>query len=144
MPEPDKVLKTKFDSIAAARDQMAEYIGLTPFFDLGGGFVVPNPSLLDPDQEDRHSEMQIFIEETLDRHPDTTDADGNVIKRGEVKLPWRVEGKRVDGYDRMLAKVVFGDRYQAFRDAGGRDSDVTLHWAAMNKQTAERKASDPK
>lgn len=138
-----------------ARDQAAEDLGFMAgvFVDLGDGepFEIPNPSLLDPDQQDRYDQLQMDLE-LLDRHPDPVDEkgkpkigpDGLVIK-GAQMVPHRVDGKRVENYETRLAKALFGDDgYAEFVKSGGRPSQIMVHWSQMRKVMAEREKADTK
>ncbi|GFG74691.1 hypothetical protein [Mycobacterium botniense] len=50
----------------------------------------------------------------------------------------------MENYNIQLARAIFGDRYEAFRAAGGRAVDVTLIWQKMGRELAERRKADPK
>jgi hypothetical protein len=161
----------KHDSFEAAREQAAEFMGFTASERIvtprGEVFEIPNPSLLDDDQLPRYDALQLEVESWErepdeyapdERLPDTVDADGNVtkgevvkgklIRRGELLEPNRktVDGntRLVENYHIQLAKAIFGDRYEAFRAAGGRAADVTLVWRKMGLETASRRDADPK
>jgi hypothetical protein len=132
-----------------AREQAANYLGMLASvrIEVKGGevFEVPNPSLLDDDQQQRYDELQ-FALEALERWPDTKDADGNVIRRGEPLEPHRTkDGKLVEHYNIRLAKAIFGDdRYAKFKAGGGRANDVAVIWFQMQKKLSEQARTDPK
>jgi hypothetical protein len=134
-----------------ARDQAAEYLGMLASVTIevkaGNGtevFEVPNPSLLDDEQQQRYDELQLSLED-LARWPDTKNAEGQVIRRGEPIEPHRgKDGKLVEHYNIRLAKVLFGDRYERFRAGGGRGNDVATIWFQMQKKLTEQNKKDPK
>lgn len=136
-----------FDSFEAAREQAAETLGFvaserirTPSGEL---FEIPNPSLLDDDQQARYDKLQLDAE-GWDRHPDRLDDNGNVVTRGALMEPARKGGKLVESYNVQLAKVILGERYEAFTKAGGRGNDIAFLWWKMNKVLADRRAVDSK
>jgi hypothetical protein len=131
-----------------AREQAAEYLGMLASVKIAieGGevFEVPNPSLLDNDQQQRYDELQFSLE-ALDRWPDTKDADGNLIRRGEPLEPHRQKGKLVESYNVRLAKALFGDEgYKRFSGGGGRANDIAVIWFQMQKRLTEAAKQDPK
>lgn len=136
-------------SLSEARDQAAESLGLMKSVYVKAEnsdekFEIPNPSMLDDDQQQRYDQMQLDIE-GLDRAPDLTDENGKVIRQGEVLEPYRKNGKLVDSHGVMLAKAIFGDAgYKKFKAAGGRSSDVTLVWWQMNAALAKKRKEDSK
>lgn len=136
-------------SLSEAREQAAESLGLmkSVFVKAENSdekFEIPNPSMLDDDQQLRYDQMQLDIE-NLDRAPDITDSDGKVIRKGDVLEPYRKDGKLVDSHGVMLAKAIFGDAgYKKFKAAGGRSSDVTLVWWQMNVALAKKRQEDSK
>jgi hypothetical protein len=139
-----------YDSFEAAREQAAEYLGFTASERIttprGEVFEIPNPSLLDDEQLPRYDALQLEVE-SWDHEPDDVDEDGKVVRRGELKEPNRktVDGQTVlvENYHIQLAKAIFGDRYEAFRAAGGRAADVTLVWRKMSREMAQRRDADP-
>lgn len=138
---------SEYDSFEAAREQAANYLGYvaserirTPRGDV---FEIPNPTLLDDEQQQRYDELQLEVE-SWDRHDDVLNDDGTVKTRGAVKDPARKGGELVENYNIQLAKAIFGDRYEAFKTAGGRANDVSFIWAKMNKVIADRRAADSK
>lgn len=134
-------------SFEEARAQAAEYLGILAsekwIAASGAVFEIPNPSMLDDDQQARVDQLNLDTE-TWDRHPDTLGPDGTVTARGALMVPHRRNGMLVEHYDVQQAKAVLGERYQAFRDAGGRASDITLIWWKMNRRLADRQAADSK
>jgi hypothetical protein len=132
-------------SFEEARAQAAEAIGFAAserIVTKDGVFEIPNPSLLDDDQQLRVDKLDIEAE-GWDRHPDVLDDKGNVVSRGALLVPNRKGGKPVS-YNTELAKAIFGDRYKAFKDAGGQGSDVNLVWTKMRVEMAKRQAEDSK
>ncbi|MBZ4574705.1 hypothetical protein [Mycobacterium avium] len=137
----------EFDSFEAAREQAAEYLGYVASEKIrtprGDVFEIPNPSLLDDEQQQRYDELQLEVE-SWDRHDDVLNDDGTVKHRGALKEPSRKDGVLVENYNIQLAKAIFGDRYEAFKAAGGRANDVAFLWAKMNKSIADRRKADSK
>lgn len=138
---------SEFDSFEAAREQAAEYLGYvaserirTPRGDV---FEIPNPSLLDDEQQARYDQLQLEVE-SWDRYDDVLNDDGSVKTRGAIKDPARKDGELVENYNIQLAKAIFGERYDAFKAAGGRANDVSFIWAKMNKTIADKRAADSK
>ncbi|BBZ09860.1 MULTISPECIES: hypothetical protein [Mycobacterium] len=135
------------DSFEAARAQAADYLGFTASERIvtpkGDAFEIPNPSLLDDDQLARYDQLQLEVE-SWDREDDELDDDGKLIRRGALKEPNRKNGVLVENYNIQLAKAIFGDRYEAFKAAGGRAVDVNLVWQKMGRELAERRKADPK
>jgi hypothetical protein len=147
-------LKPK-DAIEAAAEFLGFMSGIP--IDIGGGetWVLPNPSLLDDDQEDRYNEALNEIrkeDEQLDREPDPLtadgqpklDDDGQPIK-GAVITPAQIGGELVPNRNVRIAEALMGpDVYTKFKAAGGRASQITIHWQQMGKFMRERAARDSK
>jgi hypothetical protein len=139
----------KLLSAKEAREQSAEKIGFMAsiYIDLGDGgppLEIPNPSLLDPDQQDRYDELQFQLEQ-LERYDDVLDADGKVVAKGDIKVPHRIDGVRQEPYETRLAKALLGpEDYERAIKADFRPSQVGFHWAEMRKAVEERERSDPK
>lgn len=143
---------SEYDSFEAAREQAADYLGYVASEKIrtprGDVFEIPNPSLLDDDQQQRYDALQLEVE-SWDRHPDVLNDDGTVKTRGALKDPARktdADGNTVlvENYSIQLAKAIFGDRYEAFKAAGGRANDVSFIWAKMNQVIANKLAADSK
>lgn len=134
------------NSIAAAREQAAEYLGFLASVRIvtdDGAFEIPNPSLLDDEQQARYDTLQLESE-SWDRHPDVLNDDGSIKRRGELKEPYRKDGVLVEHYHIQLAKAILGDRYPAFVAAGGRGNDVNVIWWKMQAELARRRREDSK
>lgn len=139
------------ESFEAAREQACEKLGFmrSRTITVGGRvWEIPNPSLLDREQQKRYNALQLYVQESaeLDRYKDKTDDDGNVFK-GAPKVPWRTKaGKLIeDDYDVRLTKAIFGDdKFDEFIKLGGRPSDIGLYWAEMNQHVADRQKNDSK
>jgi hypothetical protein len=135
-----------------AIEQTAQYLGFMTGieFDIGGGqtWTLPNPSLLDDEQEDRYNQELVDMEleaEQYDRAPDVLDDDGKFVRKGEILTPERIEGKVVPNRDVRIAKALMGeDVYVKFKAAGGKASQLTLHWNQMGKFMRDRAAKDSK
>lgn len=143
-------------SVQDAKDQAAEYFGIASGVTIQAGnqtFEIPNPGLLNDDQQERWEELQFELE-ACDREPDieiaeSTLPDGTTIPArvipGEVKRPYRIQGQLMKpSYNVRLAQVLFGDRYDAFKEAGGSGNQVGLIWAKMNDEFQKRVEADPK
>lgn len=139
-----------------AKQQAADYFGFTAGVKIQAGnevFEIPNPGLLDDEQQERWEEFQFELE-ACDREPDIEIPekileDDTVIPAatipGEVKRPYRINGVLLKPtYNVRLAQVLFGDRYEAFKEAGGSGSQVALIWAQMNAEFQKRVESDSK
>jgi hypothetical protein len=123
------------DPFEGAREQAAEYLGFMAserIVTKDGVFEIPYPSLLDDEQQTRYDQLQ-FDAEGWDRHDD-----------GSLKEPHRKDGVLVENYNIQLAKAIMGDRYAAFKAAGGRANDVSVIWWKMRKGVADRQAADSK
>ncbi|BCP29609.1 hypothetical protein JF780_05805 [Mycobacterium intracellulare] len=138
---------SEFDSFEAAREQAADCLGYVASERIrtprGEVFEIPNPSLLDDEQQTRYDALQLDVE-SWDRHDDVLNDDGSVKTRGGLKDPARKGGELVENYSIQLAKAIFGERYEAFKAAGGRANDVSFIWAKMNKMIADRRKADSK
>lgn len=135
------------ETIEDARAQALEYIGLAMEKSIklsnGDVFVIPNPSNLGYEQQERYDEM-MMENENLDCHPDVLNEDGSVKTKGQPLEPHRKGGKRVENFDARVTRALFGTEFDRFIKGGGRPSDVTLIWWEMNKRVADRQKSDPK
>lgn len=149
-------------SVREAKDQAAEFFGFaaSAYIQVEGGkvFEIPNPGLMDDDQQERWEELQFELEK-CDREPDIiipehTTEDGTTIPaqtiQGELITPYR---KTVNGetkllkppYNARLAIALFGEEgYAEFKAGGGSGNQVAIEWARMNKEYQDRLASDPK
>lgn len=134
------------DSFKDAREQAAEYLGFAAserISTTGGVFEIPNPSLLDDDQQARVDALDIEME-SWDRYPDALNEDGSLKARGALKVPYRTKDGDPALYNIRLAQAIFGDRFDAFKAAGGQSSDVQLIWSKMRRELDERRAADSK
>lgn len=137
------------NSFEAAREQAADLLGFVASerIVLPGGdvFEIPNGSLLNDDQQARVDVLEVEAE-TWDRVDDERDENGALIKRGTGALivPNRKGGVLVEAYNTQLARALFGERYEAFKAAGGRGNDVWMVWQKMGKIMSDRRAADSK
>lgn len=134
------------ESFADARAQAAEFLGFVASERIttnDGTFEIPNPSLLDDDQQARVDALDLETE-SWDRHDDILNDDGSVKVRGALKVPNRKDGVLVEHYNVQLAKAIFGNRFKAFKAAGGNSGDVNLFWSKMSQALAKRRAEDSK
>lgn len=133
-------------SFEAAREQAADYLGFAAserIVTKDGSFEIPYPSLLDADQQAAVDELDVDMDENWDRYPDILNEDDSVKSRGLLKVPHR-KNKVPVNYNTELAKAIFGERYEAFKTAGGRPNDVALIWSRMNQELSKRRAADSK
>lgn len=138
-----------------AREQAAEYHGFAASVDLQIGdevFEIPNPSLLDDDQQERFNDLNAEIQRICDREDDieipehTTDSGTTFPAktiRGDVKQPYTVGDEPLKpAYNTRLAIVLFGEeRYKRFKDGGGRSNQIALIWGEMQAEFEARKKS---
>lgn len=141
-----------------AREQAAEYHGFAASVEIQIGdevFEIPNPSLLDDDQQERFNELNFEIESNCDREddieiPEHTTEDGVTypakIIRGDIKQPFTIDGIPIKPpYNTRLAKVLFGEEgYARFKAGGGRSNQIALIWGQMNREFEKRRKIDPK
>jgi hypothetical protein len=123
------------ESFQDAREQAAEYLGFVAserVVTKDGVFEIPYPSLLDDEQQTRYDQLQ-FDAQGWDKHDN-----------GSLMEPHRKDGVLVENYNIQLAKAILGDRYAAFKAAGGRANDVAVIWWKMRKGVADRQAADSK
>lgn len=141
-----------------AREQVAEFHGFAASVNIQIGdeiFEIPNPSLLDDDQQERFNALQAEINKVCDREddieiPEHTTEDGTVFPaktiKGDLKQPFTVDGDPLTpAYNTRLAIALFGEeRYRKFKAGGGRSNQIALIWGQMNQQYEERLATDAK
>lgn len=145
-------------STREAREQAADYFGFTAsvFIQVEGGkvFEIPNPGLMDDDQQERWEELQFELEQ-CDREddieiPEHHADDGTVYPArtiaGDLIVPHRKDGKLLKPpYNVRLAIALFGEvGYKEYKAGGGIANQIALEWARMNREYQERVASDPK
>lgn len=145
-------------SVKEAKEQAAEYFGFTAsaFIQVENGkiFEIPNPGLMNDDQQERWEELQFLLEQ-CDRTEDVilpgyTKEDGTVVPDqhipGEIKTPYRINGELLKPpYNVRLAKALFGEEgYAEYKAGGGIANQIALEWARMNKEYQERVRSDSK
>ncbi len=133
-------------------------------------FEVPNPALLNDDQQERWDALQFDIQQ-CDRLPgvdipahklqhkvtegDRVEEDETFVPartiRGELIQPYRKT--QSDGavvlmsppYNARVAIALWGeDGYARFRAGGGNSRLIGLIWSRMEREVAERKAVDSK
>jgi hypothetical protein len=130
-----------------AREQNAEYLGFmaSEFIktERGEVFEIPSLNCLDDDQQTRLDKLALDVE-SWDRHPDVLNEDGSVRTRGDLLEPNRKGGKLVEHFSIQRAKAIFGDKYEAFKAAGGKASDLANFWWKQNRMMLERAKTDPK
>lgn len=155
------------DPLVQAAEQADEYDSFVKPLRIstksGKVFEVPHPTQLDDDQQEAFDQLQ-FEANQCDRWPDepdvevpetkTTHPDGSVTviaahfergKRGDFITPYQKDGVRMTpGYNIRLAKIYFGDQYEAFKAAGGRSNDLALALTRAANKMRERQAADSK
>lgn len=141
-----------------AREQAAEYHGFAASVEIEIGeeiFEIPNPSLLDDDQQERFNDLNAEIERDCDREddieiPEHTTPEGTTFPaktiRGDLKQPYTVDGVPLKPpYNTRLAVALFGeDGYRRFKAGGGRSNQIALAWGQMNREFEARQAKDAK
>jgi hypothetical protein len=135
-----------------AIEQAAEFLGFMSGiqFDIGDGktWTLPNPSLLEDEQADRYNQVLVDLQaeaERLDRAPDILNDDGSFKSKGAILTPERIDGVIVPNQDVRIAKALMGeDVFAKFKAAGGRASQITIHWQQMGKFMRDRERRDPK
>jgi len=155
-------------SPAEARQQAAEYLGFTASIyikvDNGEVFEIPNPGLLDDDQQERFEELQSELE-TFDHdevevpvveYTVETRADGSTFSEPKVvgnrtervllTNPHRIDGKPVKPpYNVRLAVALWGQEgYERYKAGGGRSNQIALEWTRMNREFMAKDNADPK
>lgn len=143
-------------STREAREQASEYFGFpaSAIIEVGEKkFEIPNPGLMDDDQQERWVDLQFELEQ-CDREPDTIIPehkleDGTVIPeqviKGDLKSPYRKDGVLMrPPYAVKVAQAILGDDYQAFKEAGGSGSYILVEWARMDDEFKKRVNVDPK
>lgn len=145
-------------SVREAKEQAAEYFGFTAsvFIQVEGGkvFEIPNPGLMNDDQQARWEALQFELEK-CDREEDTiipeiTLENGTVLPakviEGNYKLPHRINGELLTpGYNVRLAIALFGeDGYAEYKAGGGIANQIAMEWSRMNREYEARVTADPK
>lgn len=145
-------------SVSEAKEQAAEYFGFTAStyirVDSGKVFEIPNPGLLDDDQQERWEQLQFDLE-GCDREPDIEIPeqkldDGSVLAArtlpGNPIMPYRKDGQLLKPpYAVRLAIALFGEEGQKeYKAGGGIANQISVEWARMNKEYQERVERDPK
>jgi hypothetical protein len=145
-------------SVEEAKAQAADYFGFTAStyirVDSGKVFEIPNPGLLDDDQQERWEQLQFDLE-SCDREPEIVIPeqkldDGTVLPSrtlpGDLIMPYRKDGELLKPpYAVRLAQALFGeDGYREYKGGGGIANQISVEWARMNKQYQERVEQDPK
>lgn len=140
-----------FNSPAEARAQAAEAQGfLASIIIKAGGedYEVPQRGLLDDDQADRMFALELETESWDREDPITIKApDGSeTTRQGPLKRPYRKDGKLIKpAYAVQVATAIWGQaKYDKYKAAGGRASDVTAALAYLDQRVQEREADDSK
>lgn len=168
-PDPIETARARRQvSPAEARAQAAEYLGFTAsteiVLDSGEVFEIPNPGLLDDDQQERfealqaeldsfdHDEVEVpIVEYAVEQKPDGTTVSnpvtvGHKTERVLLTNPHRKDGKPVKPpYNVRLAIALWGeDAYERYKAGGGISNQIALEWTRMNREFMARGAADPK
>lgn len=149
-------------SVKEAKEQAADYFGFTAstFVQVEGGkvFEIPNPGLMDDDQQERWEQLQFELEQ-CDHHPDAEIAESTVTDSGgktgtipaytipgDIMIPHRIDGELLKPpYNVRLAIALWGeDGYNEYKKGGGIANQIALEWARMNREYQERLAEDSK
>lgn len=168
-PDPIETAKNRRQlSPAEARQQSAEYLGFTAsteiILDSGEVFEIPNPGLLDDDQQERFEELQAeldtfdhdevevpIIEYTVETRTDgSTFSEPKVVGHRTERVlqtnPHRKDGKPVKPpYNVRLAIALWGEEgYERYKAGGGISNQIALEWTRMNREFMARGQTDPK
>lgn len=149
-------------STREAKEQAADYFGFAASVyiqvESGKVFEIPNPGMMDDDQQERWDELQYLLE-GCDREDDIVIPERTVINEdgsattypeqrlpGEVKTPYRINGELLKPpYNVRLAKVLWGEEgYAEYKAGGGISSQIGMEWARMNQEYQKRVEADPK
>lgn len=154
------------DPVQDAREQADEYgsfirSGKVKAHKSGEVFTFPSLRLLDDDQQVEYNKLQHTLNQ-CDRWPDTevpertikqTDADGTVTEttvkahtvRGDFMTPYQKDGKLIEPpYNIAIAQLLLGDRYEEFKQSGGRSAELVEELMRMQSESLKRQSSDPK
>ena len=143
-----------------SREQLAEYFGFasTEVIPAGGeDFVIPNPSLLSEEQQERYDEVQHelrkFAHETVVIRNAITNEVVVDPKTGEpltsrvlIEPHEDLEGNLIKPpyWSRVLKAIIGDDDYKRFIAKGGRPNQFRLVWSKMQTEMLERQAEDSK
>lgn len=145
-------------SVEEAQAQAAEYFGFTASSQIrvntGEVFTIPNPGLMDDDQQERWEDLQFELE-SCDREdditvPEQTLPDGTKLAartvKGDFLTPYRKNGELLKPpYNVRLAIALFGEEgYRKYKAGGGIANQIAMEWARMNREFEERVNRDPK
>jgi len=155
-------------SPAEAREQAAEYLGFTAskeiVLETGEVFEIPNPGLLDDDQQERFEELQAeldtfdheevevpIIEYVVEQRADGTSVTepkvlGHRKERTLITNPHRKDGVPIKPpYNVRLAIALWGkEGYARYKAGGGRANQIALEWTRMNREFMAKGVADPK
>ena len=121
-------------SIDDLEEQLADYFGFIPAVyitaDEGAPFKIPNPALLDDDQQERWDELRFELEK-CDRDDD-----------GSPAHPYCMNGQPLKpSYHVRLGQALLGDRYAEYRAAGGSGNQIGLIWSRMSDAAGREPAA---
>lgn len=154
-----------------ARDQADEHdsfvkSGTVKAHKTGEHFTIPSLMLLDDDQQAEYDALQHELNQ-CDRWPDeeipaqqvpertitddgmTTTIAGHTIPgrtiRGDYMQPYQKDGDLLTPpYNVRIAKILLGDKYEAFKAGGGKSAEVVQELMRMSRESNKRLASDSK
>lgn len=137
----------RYDSPRAAREAAAEAQGFLASIEIVAGndvYEVPQRGLLDDDQAERLNELELETE-SWDREDPIVLKDGKTVP-GLLKRPYRKGNKLIKpSYPVRVAIALWGEeKYQKYKAAGGRATDVTAALARLDRRVQERESVDPK
>lgn len=111
----------------------------------GEVFEVPNKNLFDNDQQERWDILQDELQNEYEREEDITNSDGEMILRGKVKYPHRMNGKRLPPWTERLAVVLWGeDGAKRAKEGGLMFKQIEMIWAKQDDAMIARGDEDPK
>jgi hypothetical protein len=142
-----------------AREQAAEATGFCASIEIVIGdevFEIPQRGLLDDDQRERMDELEmeteswdyeddIVIPARTIRHPDgRVETIASQTMKGGLKMPYRKDGQLVrPSYPVRVAVALWGeDRYNEYKELGGRAADVTGTMARLDRRLEKRENGD--
>lgn len=108
-------------------------------------FEIPHKDLFDPDQQDRFDELIDSLHD-YDREPDLTASDGTVIRRGDLIMPHRKNGRLVrPAWSERLGIVLWGkDGAALFRKGGGNFNEIEIVWGKQAREMRKWREADSK
>lgn len=153
MVTPDDTKLRHTAHAEAAREQIIEAEIAFLKSEKLGNWTVPHKDLFDNDQQERWDDL-MFERESYDREPDIAAADGTIIRRGDILVPYRKDKKRIPspirakGYateDEQYAVVCWGvDGAKKAYEEGVLLSGIKMIWAKQARALRKLTKQDSK